>query len=564
MVLNTSESTPWEAYRTTTYRMKETREGVVNIRLDERSPRPGPMAYITADNPGSIQLSDQENKHRRAALNTELSASSYDLVAGESVDDLDQWPTERGFWVCGIDRDRARSVGRRFDQHAIVFVDASGAVELVDCRRPPSTRSQRVLESLRLGVVPDGSVDHFSVGRHDEMQEVDEELEAVSRGSSGLRTFLADYGVGKTHLLELIRERAMARGFLCARVVLDTVDIAPSHPGRVYRALMSDLRYPDRPSDRQPGLRRLFEQALNAPDARQLFWPDEQVSWRDRQAQLAHGEHLYLTPALSHFDQLKQLDDRDTNAGEKNAVADLLLRWIEGRPFGANRDLDARVRQLSKERRKIYSLKDYRPWARIYAYLLSGLAELARSCGYKGLVILVDEAERHALLSKQNRHFAQTLFQALAAATLPEEELPFERHGFAEGGYGILRELPARFAEGRGLYVAMAMTPASEEQRFLDRCVPAAHQRELSILSGSDFDDLAQRVIEIYIASYPHLDWPDQLWAPLRQIIVGLYERGLLNTPREAMKFLVEFLDITRHDRCSVGLLIDDLRRRLR
>ncbi len=140
MTSGNSKSATWEAYSTTTYRMKSEGSEDVEIRLQQRSPVPGPMAYITADNPGSRQLPVGENDRRRAALRAALTDSGYEVISGESIDDDGSWPTERGFWIRGLNRDEARAMGGRFEQNAILFVDAQSSVELIDCRISDSSK----------------------------------------------------------------------------------------------------------------------------------------------------------------------------------------------------------------------------------------------------------------------------------------------------------------------------------------------------------------------------------------------------------------------------------------
>ena len=121
-----------EAYRATSYRGKPRGEPDWSLRLDEPAPVDGPIAYITADNPGSRRLSDDENTRRRRRLETELREASHSFFPGRSVADEGDWPDEYGFWVRGVDRREAREIAAGFDQNAIVFVD-DGVAELVFC-----------------------------------------------------------------------------------------------------------------------------------------------------------------------------------------------------------------------------------------------------------------------------------------------------------------------------------------------------------------------------------------------------------------------------------------------
>ena len=80
------------------------------------------------------------------------------------------------------------------------------------------------LEAMRLGVVPSAEVDTYTVGRDVELAMVDRDLEETAASGGAVRAILGDYGTGKTHLLELIRSRALAAGFLVAEATLDPVE----------------------------------------------------------------------------------------------------------------------------------------------------------------------------------------------------------------------------------------------------------------------------------------------------------------------------------------------------
>lgn len=79
-------------------------------------------------------------------------------------------------------------------------------------------QAQRVIESLRKGIPPDGFVRHFTVGRASEVVQLTERLDDVVPGALLLK---ANYGSGKTHLLRFIRECALEKGFAVSAVTLD-------------------------------------------------------------------------------------------------------------------------------------------------------------------------------------------------------------------------------------------------------------------------------------------------------------------------------------------------------
>ncbi len=424
-------------------------------------------------------------------------------------------------------------------------------------------RASLVMESMRLGVVPAADLSEYTVGRDAETAQIHADLDKVEREGGAVRAFLADYGVGKTHMLEHLQHVAASRGFLTARVVLDAREAAPSHPQRVYRQLVRSLRYPERPYDEGAGLRPLLEAAVKSDAAREDFEVGTKPGGREVRERLNDGMHLYLTPALSYFSELTS-EERPEEGREDDADAlRQMIDWLEGHPTVSNVEIDSLLSSRIRGHHRIYSLKDYRPWARIYGYLISGIARLAKQVGYSGLVVLLDEAEFYALLSSENREYAQYLFKALSCAAVGSEAVPFEAEELERGGYGILQELPVRHSDHSSLYTVFAMTPNETGIEILENAVPAGSITELSAFSVDQYKELVQRVCGFYSDASISWEFPAKLLEPLTRVVVGLVQTGNLHNPRQAMKFVVEFMDIVRHEPGEVGAVVRGLQERL-
>lgn len=436
------------------------------------------------------------------------------------------------------------------------------------------------LEAMRLGVVPDADLSAYTVGRDQEISIVARDLENVATGAGGVRAFIGDYGVGKTHLLELIQQQALAQGYLAALVMLNQEETSPSHPKRVYRALLRNLRYPDRPFEEGAGLGPLLEKAARTQRAStELGIADGEPknTLSEIEAALQHGYHLYLSPAVAYARTLRGLDRREGKrrklslADEAYAAEclDLLEDWIEGHPTISNQVIDAQLTRVAGRHPKIYSLLDYRPWARIYGYLLSGISALARAVGYRGLVLLLDEAEFYSLLSRDNRAFADHLFKSWTFAAAggadagAPDELPFDASDIEIGGYGIQQRLPGRYGEASGLYVVFAMTPSPDGLAALGGAIPSDRVSTLTPLSHADYMALAARICDFYASAYSDWGLPGKLVEPLGKVLSGLIQAGHVSNPRHAMKFLVEFLDVVRFQPAKVGTVVRGLQSQL-
>ena len=91
-------------------------------------------SYITASNPASELLSDDENRSRNRELAAHLKSQDLVFYRGEGVGSDSTWPAQTSFLILGIDRDAAMHLGRHFGQNAIVCGLFGHAAELVDCR----------------------------------------------------------------------------------------------------------------------------------------------------------------------------------------------------------------------------------------------------------------------------------------------------------------------------------------------------------------------------------------------------------------------------------------------
>jgi hypothetical protein len=121
------------AYRATTY------AAGLSIRLRVGQPHPflddmmafrgiEEYAYLTAWNPGSKELPDEENRVRQDALRARL-RGKHPVIEGVATADDGSW-TEESLLVLGISRADALDLARSFGQVAILAGRRGGAPEL--------------------------------------------------------------------------------------------------------------------------------------------------------------------------------------------------------------------------------------------------------------------------------------------------------------------------------------------------------------------------------------------------------------------------------------------------
>jgi len=78
-------------------------------------------AMITAANPYSIELSEEENKERNAKFELQLQKEKIDYCRSEGRPDAPNWTTELGFFIANINLNFAKELAKSAKQNAIVF-----------------------------------------------------------------------------------------------------------------------------------------------------------------------------------------------------------------------------------------------------------------------------------------------------------------------------------------------------------------------------------------------------------------------------------------------------------
>jgi len=113
---------------------------------------------------------------------------------------------------------------------------------------------RRLVEGLRMGVVPDCGLREWTVGRPKVLADVEAWLSARDRG-----TLLVEgaYGSGKTHLIRHTAAVALDKGFAVSQVRVDPTEENSSFPLRFYGAVMRELLIPGR-----KGVRLTFRDVL--------------------------------------------------------------------------------------------------------------------------------------------------------------------------------------------------------------------------------------------------------------------------------------------------------------
>jgi len=123
------------SYQSTHYTVDEFKSpikiGEVSTDADRllRATQSTSWAYITAYNPLSVILTDEENQRRNTELEQLLTA--YPYKKGIGIDPTGKWKGEASFFIPGISRYEAMDLAQRFGQKAFVYGELGQPATLV-------------------------------------------------------------------------------------------------------------------------------------------------------------------------------------------------------------------------------------------------------------------------------------------------------------------------------------------------------------------------------------------------------------------------------------------------
>lgn len=91
------------------------------------------FALITAYNPRSKELSEEENLVRQEKLSGDICDAGYGFLQGYGASEDGSWKAEPCLFVLDISEEAAVSIAQKYEQHAIVYGKRGSAPRLVWC-----------------------------------------------------------------------------------------------------------------------------------------------------------------------------------------------------------------------------------------------------------------------------------------------------------------------------------------------------------------------------------------------------------------------------------------------
>lgn len=250
---------------------------------------------------------------------------------------------------------------------------------------------EHVFESLRKGLVPERGIDTFAVGIEKQRNELHRQLELVANQEGSIKFLRGGYGCGKTFMARLALLDAQARGFATSFVVVSDNDLHFHRFDDVYRKVMTELGTASCP---RGALGDILDRWIGAvEEALVNAGVDDTADDFDERVRNRLNEDLVsLTGGKAPEDFIRVIQTifdlkQDGNVAEAGA----LISWLCG-----SGNVAASAKKAAQIKGDIGS--------RDALHYLRGVLEIVKAAGYKGLVIVIDEAETILRMRKDSRH----------------------------------------------------------------------------------------------------------------------------------------------------------------
>src|SRR5580700_10683551 len=239
---------------------------------------------------------------------------------------------------------------------------------------------EHIFERLRSGVVPERGLEAFAVGIEKQRAEIGRLLDLAAGGEGVFKFLRGGYGCGKTFMARLALLDAQARGFATSFVVVSDNDTHFHRFDQLYRKVVQELGTSSCP---RGALDDIVDRWIGKVEAALLAGgADEQAPDFDAKVkQRIEQDITSLTGGKAPEDLGRVLREvfKLKQAG-KVREAGALMSWLAG------------SENVSASEKKAAGIKGDITSTDAMAYL-QGVLEVVKAAGYRGLVIVIDEAE---------------------------------------------------------------------------------------------------------------------------------------------------------------------------
>ncbi|MEN6397033.1 MAG: BREX system ATP-binding protein BrxD [Methanoregula sp.] len=386
-------------------------------------------------------------------------------------------------------------------------------------------QSLNIINALRRGTVPADGLERIAVGLDMEEGVIARQLDYVADGGGDLKFIHGDYGSGKTFFVARALEIAVTKNFVTAHVFVSPQ--APlSKPKAMYQQICANLRT----NETDHALKTIIDNWLFAMEEQLISAGSANV----KDADLESATEKKIETALANISEKNtalaaalRTYYRANNAGDF-PIAQSAIGWIAaeptiGRDFKQNAGIKGDVDDSTA------------------LLFLSGLVEIVRGAGYRGLAIAIDEMETiQGLQRNQRERSYQTLARIIDALD----------GGRMQHCYFLFTGTPAFFDSSRGI---RSVTPLYDRISVVETGAyknPRQPQIHLSRFDNGKLELVALKVIDVYSQAYREVDREKISHRFIRAMIKKITGRFGGRVDVIPRIFLKEFVDVL--DKCEL------------
>jgi hypothetical protein len=376
---------------------------------------------------------------------------------------------------------------------------------------------KRVLNALRKGNIPGAEISQICVGRERELKLFDELLDMTKMGGSDLKFINGNFGMGKSFLLKILKEKAFNDNFVVSELTLSN-DVRMNKIEDIYNTIAKNIQ-----CKTSTGLKEIIDRWYSKLRNRTAIYNDVDDADIDKYIEsevlnvLEEPRKINnsFANAIQAYINAKNRGDLDT---ENNAIA-----WVVG------------DRNLPATQRKMINVKGTITKENAVDFL-KALSSLLKCLGYNGLVVLMDEAESIMILNTNQRKVSFDYIRDIFDACSGEK---FNSTLF------VLAGTPEFFDDDKkGVKSYSALYDRIKS--YLSNEFSSVKSPVIIIngLTDSQLESLGKEIIKMHEDVY---DWDTTNLIKLKPVIAKSQESAKLNADlslsREFIRRLIEYLD---------------------
>jgi hypothetical protein len=250
-------------------------------------------------------------------------------------------------------------------------------------------KAESTVENLRFGVPPAGSVRAFTVGRAGELERLERSLRSATSEHGAALLVKANYGAGKSHLLQVIREMALEADYVVSLVQVNALEgIRFNRMDTIMGGVCARIEVPEASGT---GVGRLFDafknRATNTVESGAITCNG---TWDYSDYLSSPGLYAGLRAWCNTDDQALRdfIEDWLANPPAYRSQRKLLYQTLVADLRAMFRDSRAEWQFYADEVFMFHTGGHRNAWS-----ALADLDLVARSSGWRGLVVLFDEFE---------------------------------------------------------------------------------------------------------------------------------------------------------------------------